>query len=476
MADAFDDLEGDKTYASAIIGTAVDSQVTWTAQAAGRGGNQINITYIYLGPEIVGGIPMSRVPSSEVDGNSIRLYLGSDNTGAIPASVFIHSLFWLSNPDVTDLVSAVLVGTGADVPEASAATYLTGGKDRPVTLTEDASNQVAEVFGYKDHKDFLKAIDVPVIESAADAAAFLGEGDEYLIINGKLLIVSGTNLVGLNKLYEKTGNDLDKTKVIVDGMTTTLPTMVTTQNVTTTSVEFVCGATQTVSTVTETYRDLNTSINTSRSKWGGDLASFHHYIFWGEKISTTQSAYDRLVRWNIPEEYIGEILSGETATQEDYLEYQAPEVYKIDDLSLLTDLKFTDDELEELLQAGVDGVRIPHKVPMAERVQAQFDPDARGADLSAVGLTDGNYTATLSAAGVQDTSGNPMAGDHQFTFHVLTGDFDGDAVVGAFDTDSLYANFGGAGQIEPQATGGSRVYQGGEPNLRDLRLQCLRAR
>jgi len=153
-------------------------------------------------------------------------------------------------------------------------------------------------------------------------------------------------------------------------MNTTLPTLVTTQNVTTTSVEFVCGATQTVSTVVETYRDLNTGITTSRTKWGGDLESFHHYVFWGEKVSTTKAAYDRLMRWNISEEYIGEILSGESAEQEDYLEYQAPEVYKIDDLSLLVDLKFTDAELEELLQAGVNGVRIPHKVPMTERIKA----------------------------------------------------------------------------------------------------------
>jgi len=372
VAAALNDLEGDKTFASTTIGTTVDSQVTWTAQASGRGGNAINITYIYLGPAVDGGgnlIP--RQPYSEVDGNTIRLYLGSDADGTVSLSVGWHVFIWvLFNPDVAALVSAVSVGTGTDVPEASAATYLTGGKDRPVTRTEDAANQVSEVFGYKDHKDFLKAVDIPVIETAADAAAFLGEDDAYLIINGKLLIVSGTNLVGLNKLYEKTGNDLAKTKIIVGGMNTTLPTMVTTQNVTRTSMEVVCAVSQTISTVTETYRDLDTGINTSRIKWGGDLESFHHYIFWGERVSATQAAYDRLVRWNIPEDYIGEILSGESAVQEDYLEYEAPEVYKIDDLSLLTDLKFTDAELEELLQAGVSGVRIPHKVPMTTRVQA----------------------------------------------------------------------------------------------------------
>ncbi|HUU82807.1 MAG TPA: dockerin type I domain-containing protein, partial [Phycisphaerae bacterium] len=54
-------------------------------------------------------------------------------------------------------------------------------------------------------------------------------------------------------------------------------------------------------------------------------------------------------------------------------------------------------------------------------------------DTSDVALTDGYYTGTLSAAGVEDTAGNPMASDYEFTFHVLKCDANGDAKVDGGD-------------------------------------------
>ena len=54
-------------------------------------------------------------------------------------------------------------------------------------------------------------------------------------------------------------------------------------------------------------------------------------------------------------------------------------------------------------------------------------------DTSDVALTDGYYTGTLAAAGVEDTAGNPMASDYEFTFHVLKCDANGDAKVDGGD-------------------------------------------
>lgn len=60
----------------------------------------------------------------------------------------------------------------------------------------------------------------------------------------------------------------------------------------------------------------------------------------------------------------------------------------------------------------------------------------------------GNLTSATDSTGTTGyTYGNAMAGDHQFTFHILTGDFDGNAVVAAPDIDALFANFGGRGHV-----------------------------
>lgn len=371
---ALNDLIGEPTYAEATLGTTTDNQIKWTAKVSGRAANQINISYVYLGPAIdTSTTPptlVPRFPSADVNGNTITLYISSDVSGETVLPSSIDLAFWNADPDVSNLVEGTLVGTGNDINVPVEAAYLSGGKDRSVTATESAADEVAKVFGNKTYQEFMRGLDIPVIETEADAAAYIQSGDEYVVVNGKLLIVDGTNLIGINKIYEKTGNDLNKTKEILAGMTIAIPTMLTTQNVTRTTYELICGANQPVETVTETFRNIDTNVNTTAATQGGGLASLHHYVFWPEQVQTSQAAYDKLVRWGIPEDYIGEILSGENAVQEEFLEEQAPEVYRVDSLTLLGDLLFTDEELEELLQLQADGVKIPHKVSMADRAAA----------------------------------------------------------------------------------------------------------
>jgi len=75
-------------------------------------------------------------------------------------------------------------------------------------------------------------------------------------------------------------------------------------------------------------------------------------------------------------------------------------------------------------------------------------------DLSGVDLPDGDYTATLSAAGVTE----PMDEDYTFGFHCLLGDFSGDKAVNADDIDLMVIQVGsGANDPTYDLTGDTLV-------------------
>jgi hypothetical protein len=257
------------------------------------------------------------------------------------------------------------------IPVVTPTTFLTGGKDSPVTDAETAANQTAAPFGYATYQGMLKAIDVPAVVSAADISQYINESDKYCVVNGKLLIISGTNLVAFNKIYALT-QSVTTTKSIVAAMVTKRPTLLTTQNVSTTRYEVVCGQTQPYVTVEEVYRDLDTSCRTSAARWG-DLSSLSHYIVWGTTYDPTRANYDKILRWGFPDEFIGAILTGETPTTSDVVtDVSTPTVLITDDLTVLTGLKFTDAELEELFLLNIPGVKIPYLQSMADTTMA-FD-------------------------------------------------------------------------------------------------------
>ncbi len=64
-----------------------------------------------------------------------------------------------------------------------------------------------------------------------------------------------------------------------------------------------------------------------------------------------------------------------------------------------------------------------------------------GAEITSV-LPDGNYRATLIAAGITNAGGTPMAANHVFNFFFLNGDANHDARVNLLDFNLLAANFG----------------------------------
>jgi GH25 family lysozyme M1 (1,4-beta-N-acetylmuramidase) len=65
-------------------------------------------------------------------------------------------------------------------------------------------------------------------------------------------------------------------------------------------------------------------------------------------------------------------------------------------------------------------------------------------------LPDGNYTATLSGAGVADSAGTTMASNYAKTFFFLQGDANHDHTVDTIDFNSLAANFNGTGKTFSQ--------------------------
>jgi len=74
-----------------------------------------------------------------------------------------------------------------------------------------------------------------------------------------------------------------------------------------------------------------------------------------------------------------------------------------------------------------------------------FNPATHTWDLSGVELTNGYYTARLSAGAVEDLAGNPMSADYTFTFHRLAGDTTGDGCVDVMDYITLKCRFGRVG-------------------------------
>jgi hypothetical protein len=85
-------------------------------------------------------------------------------------------------------------------------------------------------------------------------------------------------------------------------------------------------------------------------------------------------------------------------------------------------------------------------------------------------LADGNYQATLGAAGVTDVAGNALAGDDVLNFFFLMGDADHNGTVNLGDFNILAGNFGQSGR---DFTQGDFTYDG-VVNLNDFNLLAAR--
>ena len=266
-------LNGTKTKASIMIGSSsADNQIKWEAIEEGTNGNNIAIFYEYKGPIItenptdpLNPIFNPRPPSSYVENNIIHCVLGVDATGAIDTSWTAATTLpvWVSNTDVANLVSASLTGGGSGTLNPTSVETLNGGKDAPLTDLESSSNEIAKVFGKTNYKTLLKEVSVPVIEDKDSATQFLEDLDSTTsIVGSKLYTIDGTNLIAINKLYELVGENINKLKTILSTIAEQegYPYLVVTENVSTTSYEYLCNEMQELITVTETYRALDKNI------------------------------------------------------------------------------------------------------------------------------------------------------------------------------------------------------------------------
>jgi hypothetical protein len=112
-----------------------------------------------------------------------------------------------------------------------------------------------------------------------------------------------------------------------------------------------------------------------------------------------------------------------------------------DDLTLQRDRRFTTDPL-------------PPPVPTGSTLLV-YEPASRVATLTFPGLTggvlpDGNYAATLAAAGVTDLAGNPFTGTPTFNFFVFAADANHDRQVNFTDLVTLAQNYNQSGKTFPQ--------------------------
>ena len=370
-------LSANKAKAKATIGVGANDQVLWQAVEGGPEGNQISIIYIYLGPDSSSGTVQSRSPSAFVIGTAIYCVLPVVLDGSIYGTMAFALAVWTADPELSALVTGTLVGAGTDPPTIQSQTFLTDGVGTPLTDAEDAANDIARPFGHQTYQELLTAVDIPVVESAADAAKFLrDQNDDFVIINGKLLIVDGTNLVGINALYDVAGQDVEGMKNLletIDGNETS-PTYVTTQNVETTTVQLVCGKPQEFTVVTETLRDTDVALQIVAARWSsGDLSAFNNYFFWNEQTTASRHTRTRIVSFGMPEEYVSDIVTGESPEQLDDSQVQAPGVFVVEDPELFSRLGFTDAEIALLMAENVDGVRIPGDVPFEDRARAIGD-------------------------------------------------------------------------------------------------------
>jgi len=358
------DLSTVEAKATLTVGTVpLDNQIVWEAVTAGEDGNKIAVFYEYLGPLVAGGGFVARPESSTVVGITIHLILPVAANATIDATrpVSLCLPTWMSNPAVAALVTGTLTLPGTGLPAPSGMLYLVGGKSSPLPNSETHANGVSRVFGKQSYPSLLKSLAVPALETAADAIAFVeGLDSKSIFVGGKLFFVEGTNLTGINKLYQLTNKNLTVLKKLLASMAVLadLPYLVATENVSTTSYELICNLMQPLVTIVETYRAFDKNLQVTAGQWGVGVGLLNPYLFWSAAITTGVASSTKLQTLGIPPEYWADIFNGTTPTQSNTSQVKPPVSYTVEDPLLLTKLSLTDVELVELLEKNVDGIRV----------------------------------------------------------------------------------------------------------------------
>lgn len=375
LLDAFisdmDSLSTPKQKGSAIIGTSsLDNEILWEALSEGEDGNSIIVFYDYLGPIWNGSAFEDRPPSSYVDSANpthihciLPITASANIDPAYPVSLCLP--IWLTPLEVQNLVNANLVTTGSGLPEPVGGTKLTGGKGSPLPDSESAATDIARVFGKTSYQDLMTELGIPTLTDTASARAYLESlGEDFVIINGKILLVEGTNLVGIRSLYNALGKDLTLLKQHLSTMQSrpNLIYCVVTQNVMIPTSIFACGEVQTVYTVVEKYVATDKNINYLAKQKNVTVDSLNTYLYWTPVVYVSTQNYQRLTRFGVPTDYNEAIFAGTDAEVVANQLIQPPKVSTIEDPALLDKIQLTDAEIVELLETTVAGVKLPTDV------------------------------------------------------------------------------------------------------------------
>jgi hypothetical protein len=371
---AIAELSASPLNASLTIGdVGLDNQITWTAVTAGDDGNNERIFYDYQGPLVNPLSPTGfdpRPPTSYVDSSGIiHCVLAVAATGQVDPAFSVTACLpiWISDPGVQARVTGAVVGVGAGLPQPTGVLRLGGGRSSVLPDAEAGANDIAKVFGKQSYTTFLRSLGVPTMETTADASAYVESIDEEtVVVNGKVFVVSGTNLVGINALYlalQSNVTDLKKKLTLVNA-TTKMPYLLSTENVSVTTYDFVCNVPQPVVSVMETPRTWDTRVTVTAQKYtGGNGSALNHYIFWSSSADPSAASQQKLVQLGLPAEYWPGILLGTTPEGNfSDLSVTVPSVYTVEDPELLTKLKLTDAEITELLDKQIAGVKLPSEV------------------------------------------------------------------------------------------------------------------
>ena len=131
---------------------------------------------------------------------------------------------------------------------------------------------------------------------------------------------------------------------------------------------------------------------------------------------------------------------------------------------------FTRDVSASLTIADIVVLNLTTNQPVVPDALA-FDTSINRATFSfAQPLPDGNYRATLEAAGITDVMGTPLAQDYELDFHFLRGDANHDGRVNLLDFNILASNFG---QTNRDFSQGDFDYDG-MVNLHDFNVLAAR--
>lgn len=364
-----DQLSGNKTYAAITIGEpATNNQVVWTAKTAGDAGNSIQVIYQYLGP--AGGPPpgtpfVARPTSAVAIGNIIYVTLPVKATGEIDLAQNVNAcvITWQAGSGVAALVTLTVVSPGTGAPAPTALLNLAGGKDAPLKDAEAAANDIAKQLGSNSYTELMRGIDVPTIETDADIIQYLESvDDEIVIINKKLFLVGGTNLIGLKLLFQACDSNITKMLSVLNQIAKTplLPHVVMTESIPTVTIDMVCSNPVTFTTITNTFLAVDEPFATVLKKSvTHDIAAINNYCFWITTTNPDSKSYAKLRSYGIEDGYIADILAGNSPDALDNTEQKPPVVSIIEDPDLFTKLGLTNNEMVELLGKNIDGVKIP---------------------------------------------------------------------------------------------------------------------